>query len=357
MNVISASMLLLGAVAIPHIAFAAQTSGTRFEHKDWQLVCDNTGTCRAAGYQAEDEKPAVSLMLVRSAGARQDVTGQVQLGSYEESDSALSEGVSELAISANGRRIGEASYTESDAFTVPRAALPALMAALQQSSGVTFSSGKKAWKLSTTGASAVLLKMDEVQGRIGTVGAIVRKGTRSEEGVPKPVPAPVIIAAPVSKDSKEVVLAPVQRIALLKELRRVTSAEDCSGLHGALSDQQEPELALHRLSATRLVASVGCELGAYNESSRFWVINAAPPFAPVIAADYASDYEDGEITSAHKGRGLGDCWSAHAWTWDGTRFVKTGASTSGMCRLVAAGGAWSLPTYVATVRKPGAKAR
>ena len=28
--------------------------GVSFSHKDWELACDNTLTCRAAGYSAEE---------------------------------------------------------------------------------------------------------------------------------------------------------------------------------------------------------------------------------------------------------------------------------------------------------------
>ena len=36
-------------LAAPGIALAH--SGIHFNHGDWELACDNTGTCRAAGYQ------------------------------------------------------------------------------------------------------------------------------------------------------------------------------------------------------------------------------------------------------------------------------------------------------------------
>lgn len=29
--------------------------GLYFRHQDWELACDNTGVCRAAGYQADDD--------------------------------------------------------------------------------------------------------------------------------------------------------------------------------------------------------------------------------------------------------------------------------------------------------------
>ena len=29
--------------------------GLYFQHQDWELACDNTGICRAAGYQTDDD--------------------------------------------------------------------------------------------------------------------------------------------------------------------------------------------------------------------------------------------------------------------------------------------------------------
>jgi hypothetical protein len=45
--------------------------GFSFAHKDWELACDNTGTCRAAGYGATMGE--VSVLLTRNAGAAQHV--------------------------------------------------------------------------------------------------------------------------------------------------------------------------------------------------------------------------------------------------------------------------------------------
>ena len=50
-----------------------------------------------------------------------------------------------------------------------------------------------------------------------------------------------------------------------------------------------------------------------------------------------------------KGRGLGDCWSADEWAWDGHAFVHTRQATTGMCKYVVLGGAWDFPTIVADV--------
>lgn len=45
---------------------AAPPRGFSFAYKDWEVACDNTGTCRAAGYGATMGE--VSVLLTRSAG-------------------------------------------------------------------------------------------------------------------------------------------------------------------------------------------------------------------------------------------------------------------------------------------------
>ena len=38
------------------------------------------------------------------------------------------------------------------------------------------------------------------------------------------------------------------------------------------------------------------------------------------------------------------------WTWEGNGFGHTASSSTGMCRLLAAGGGWKLPTLLTDVR-------
>ena len=348
-----AIMLLSGASALPGLGLAADKAGVSFSHKDWELACDNTGTCRAAGYQVDGAEPAVSLLLVRDAGAKQAVSARVQLGSYAPGDVALAANVKQLALKSGARTLGTIDLVPgAQSSPLSGAALAALVPALLQSSSVIFSSGKHNWTLSTAGASAVLLKMDEAQGRIGTVGALVRKGGKPENEVSKPTAAPVIAAAAVPRENRQdIVLAPGQRGDLLQALRQVASRDDCPGMYPSAGQQAADDLHVHRLSPDKLLASMVCETYAYNQSVMFWVINPQAPFAPVRAGGDASGYSGGEISASHKGRGLGDCWSSSVHTWDGKQFVWTKESTTGMCRLVAPGGAWELPTYVTTVRK------
>lgn len=53
-------------------------SSVSFAHHDWSLACDNTRTCRAAGYQSDDEQLPVSVLHTRKAGLQQPVTARLK---------------------------------------------------------------------------------------------------------------------------------------------------------------------------------------------------------------------------------------------------------------------------------------
>ena len=51
-----------------------------FTHGQWEISCDNTGTCRAAGYKANDEgDTSISILFTRTAGANAQVEGKLNL--------------------------------------------------------------------------------------------------------------------------------------------------------------------------------------------------------------------------------------------------------------------------------------
>ena len=55
-------------------------TGNYFMHKDWELACDNTGMCRAVGYQSDAQfGHPVSLLISRPAGAGSAVLSQIQV--------------------------------------------------------------------------------------------------------------------------------------------------------------------------------------------------------------------------------------------------------------------------------------
>src|SRR5689334_9030422 len=88
-------------------ALAAEPGGLSFSHLDWELACDNTRTCRAAGYQGDDEELPVSVLLTRQAGPGQSVTGQVQID-FGQDEARLNKAPAtlNLAMRVNGQSHG-----------------------------------------------------------------------------------------------------------------------------------------------------------------------------------------------------------------------------------------------------------
>lgn len=329
---------------------AAPPEGESFSHGDWEVVCDNTRTCRVAGYPSEENLGTVSVLFTRKAGAGTAVTGRVMLGGgWDDEDFKLPASF-KLALWIDGRAQGSVPMTnQSREAALSAAQVAALLAALTRDSTIEFRAPNYIWPLSDRGASAVLLKMDELQGRIGTVGALRRKGKASEAKVLPPVPAPVVRAvAPVTPLPGDARFAEQHEDAIRAALKKVTSEDDCMDLYDA---ERQESLEVVRLSKAKLLVSTRCWLAAYNAGSGYWVIDDKPPYRPELVTESGTDYDAGTISSGQKGRGIGDCWGTEEWTWDGTGFVHTSSASSGQCKGFA-GGAWTLPTLVTDVVKP-----
>ncbi|MEW6022261.1 MAG: DUF1176 domain-containing protein [Pseudomonadota bacterium] len=351
----------LSLLANPRPAGAADLPKLQFSHGDWEIACDNTRTCRAAGYyigrSGEDEGGpdplAVSVLLTRKAGPNAPVQGEVQFGTYldEETAKSLPKTLAPT-MKINGKSLGKIAVPESDwTVDLTPSQTQALLAALTRVSEIAWSDGPHTWRLSGAGAAAVLLKMDEFQGRIGTPGAVMRKGAKPESSVLPALATPVVKVPAL--DDKAIDL-PKNRLAALRTALQVNE-DTCT--ESVDSDGTPAPITVSSLSGGKLLASMLCWRAAYNEGDAYWVVNASPPYAPQLVTTSGSGYQQGTISASHKGRGLGDCWSFEAWTWDGRRFVQTSEGDTGDCRLVAPGGAWQLPVLVTDVYPPktGAK--
>jgi hypothetical protein len=84
------------------------------------------------------------------------------------------------------------------------------------------------------------------------------------------------------------------------------------------------------------------------------LINGKPPFKLDLitsnGAEYYVDKHMGTISENQKGRGIGDCWSYSSYVWTGKTFDLSSEGTTGLCRVIAGGGAWQLPTFVSKVK-------
>ncbi len=311
-----------------------------FIHNDWEVVCDNTRTCRAVGYhhRDDDDTQGVTVLLERAAGPGQPVTAALMLTTYNQQFWVPE--VGGVAMHVDGRPLGQVRI-DGDAMqgALTAAQTQALVTAVAGTGNVQWRDGIHTWTLSGSGAAAVLLKMDEAQGRIGTPGALLRKGARAESSVPAAPPMPEVSAAPV--DEAEAKLLPAARSALLRELAGTLGEGDCEALN-------PQAISVRRLSPGKLLVFGTCWAGAAGQGIAYWVAHGTAPFKPVLVTTDGSDYRAGTIFAS---RSMLGCWENTERVWDGRRFTRTLEASSGRCPSIGFGSTWSLPTYVTRVTR------
>jgi len=293
--------------------------------------------------------PNASVLLTRQAGPNQPVIAELQLAQTEDDNATPASLQMTIGRRAFGtirmdrdNRIGKLSPEQTAAFLN---ALPKDDA----NDAIAWSAGTVRWGISKMGANAVLLKMDEFQGRLGTPGALIRKGNQPESSVLPALPRPVVVSPHIKPSLPQPTLSNAQTRNLLAELRKSVKEGDCDRLTPESGEQ--PDIRLEALSDKAMLVSATCWVGAYNTGDGYWVANRNAPHTPRFITASANDHEDGVLSGFQKGRGIGDCIAAETWTWDGHTFVHTSATTTGMCRQFAAGGAWDFPTLVSEVRR------
>ena len=330
---------------IPH-TFAQNIQPMSFDHGEWELVCSNTGTCRAAGYQSdnhENVQPA-SILMTRKAGMNEPVQVEYALALYEDE-----EVTGPIYLFLNNQNYGVVS-TKDDPFNGQLNAkqTQALVQMSHRQVKIEFKNQHQTWLVSDEGMTAVLLKMDDFQKRLGTTEALVRKGQRSEQQVLKAQPkllvkriqtdeAPYLELDESSPQYKHV-------LALLMDAKPqpVDEYDSCEGVYDSEQDKLSlGTIYLYKLSHQKVLATALCWRGAYNEGYGAWVLNDSLKGPATFVTDRVSGVLSGELLSAQKGRGLGDCWSHDQWIWNGQQFIHTQESWSGACKGFL-GGAWDL---------------
>ena len=73
------TILFLSCLLAATAQAAPNFPGLRTQLGDWDTVCDNTGTCRVAGYHNDGSDNAVSVLFTRPAGKNAATTAQIQI--------------------------------------------------------------------------------------------------------------------------------------------------------------------------------------------------------------------------------------------------------------------------------------
>lgn len=330
------------ALVISQNTLATQIAeAVNFSHKDWDLTCDNTLTCRAAGYSSDATDPAATVLITREAGIATPVTNEVMLADYDGEAEQKNPGTPILLLDKKSQ--GPLSAVDDDSWEMSDAQFSAFKQALQRDTAISFKDNTNEYLFSGAGSSAVLLKMDDVQGRIGTPDALIKKGTASEASIKPAIEVPVIVKAPVTDTQSRDMTA--EETALIKSriLELKSTATDCD--EELLAETWQ----IASLDSEQSLVTVPCWRAAYNSGDMYFVIRNDMSVPPELVTDSATDYQDGQLSFSMKGRGLGDCWSYQQWVWDGKQFIASSSGNTGRCRLIRAGGSWNIPELVTRI--------
>ena len=330
---------------LPVAAMATSIKGIGEIYQDWDLICDNTGTCRMAGYQDESSDP-VSILFTRAAGENATVEGKLTILPFGEADRDVQVG-QDIEIWLNGKSLGKVKHISDDApDKLTEEQTKALLNGLKKESEIRLTYGKTTLKVSDKGAAAAMLKMDEFQQRLNTPSALIRQG-QEKHAVLAPQAAPKVEAVSVNnRKTIELKRGEKQFNHVLALLRKANSCDD--------EDITSQDITLYPLTQNKVLAEALCVRGAYQGTNYYAVLdNKLSKVEQVLAEQYnRAEYDEKQgyafVRGTYKGRGVGDCWSSQDAVWNGKIFIRTSEWTTGSCKGFP-GGAWQLPTFVSDI--------
>lgn len=281
--------------------------------RDWTVTCGNDGACTAFGGV---ESGTGWLRIVMPAGPEAEPV--VDLGMGMDADSLAP------TVTIDGRAYG--LDVADGVARVSADQARALIAALAGGRSATVGSGDEAMTLSVSGVSAALLWIDERQGRLDTVTALIRKGDAPASTVPAAPALPMVSAAPA-----------VAQTGMKNGTQLPDAVEDLARVKDCRADTDfNPDFQYatqhYRLAADTVLWGVPCFMGAYNTGYLYVLTDSAgasprlvslPTTGEAMETPINPDYDPAtrRLEAFGKGRGIGDCGTVHQWIWTGQEFV------------------------------------
>lgn len=281
--------------------------------QDWTVSCDNMRYC-AAQATHDDSFAGNAWVVLMSRDADAPMDPVVTLSpAFDVPDGParvrFDNMLSEFGITEVGDLVGD-----------PTLFLRAMAKARQ--ADIVDADGKVIGSLAVNGASAALRWMDDRQKRVGTVSALIARGSKPNSAMP-PLPG-----LPEIKTPKRSMAAPTKLNS--GQIDRIKEQADCFDAY------HEDEF--FRLDEAHSLGLIACGTGAYQGFSVAVLINedgtwsrapieqATPLWeganvwyaASLTTAEYAPEIH--LLSSYAKGRGLGDYGMSAAWVWDGEVF-------------------------------------
>lgn len=319
-------------VMIAAAAAAAQPAKLH-TYKDWIVGCDNVRACQANALEAQaGNDDFLALTINRGPRPAERATLNVPLPGKTPVGGTFS-------LRVDGAVVATFPARAKDSAALPLSG--ALLAAVRKGRQVTLvdPDGKAVGGSSLAGLAAALRFVDDQQGRVNTVGALVATGPKPDAAVPAAPAAPLIVTPEPSPKPPRTL-----SVAVATQLIGPDNAS-CDYATGKV----EPKA--YRLDAGHSLVLIDhpCGNGAYNFFTGVYVLDETGPARPArfdqpFGMGESSSADSGDLTnggwdpktrrlsSYEKGRGLGDCGSAESFVWDGQRFRLIEQSEMGECR-------------------------
>ena len=310
---------VLSLLLLPTLTWAAEEVPQYTEIKNWLVVCDNTRHCTAISAEEDQENAPLSLRIDRDAGPER--VAQVSIAIFGEvTDKPLLDGKPLKSTLEKGTGDNANRWMANG----PQAL--ALIDELRNGSSLSMNNQGEEGSTSLDGFSASLLLVDSVQERVGTQGALLKRGSKPDSSVPAAPLAPQL--APFNK-AKALSEAEQKRIgdAVLKATR-----DDWDADHDA---DENPGVSVAALNDSTVLVIIQTSCAAYNCNYALYQTSPTNPeqaelldvdeFPGEDMADELTGYvayspDTGVLTSYDKGRGIGDCGASQSWRYDGKGF-------------------------------------
>jgi hypothetical protein len=331
---LAATLALLAAAP----AVGAAEHGTKV-FRDWVAGCDNLRQCTALSLPGETAETISYLRLVRPGDP--DAAASLSLNLR---DTGLKKQFA-ARLSVDGAPFrslpGTSVDGESGEIELPAADGEALIAAARKGARLEIAVDDKRYALSLAGAVAALLWIDEQQGRLGTVTALIRKGDKPATSLAAAPAMPILPPRPTTGQPALSKPAGQKLAAELRAHLKRTAPDECSDVEEGSSDSD----SVWPLGSRSQLVALLCYRGAYNSGSGYWIVEpgklaaarrvafptpAGKPQTELVNSSY--DPASGMIDFFSKGRGPADCGSAGIYVWTGAGFALASWSEMSVCR-------------------------
>ncbi|OXI40122.1 hypothetical protein CFB49_18675 [Burkholderia sp. AU17457] len=329
------------------------------EFKSWSVVCDNGNRCIAESHadDIDDARTGLVLRVTRDAGPDAQPSLDLYASAPVDLRTARVDGRPFDAMPAQWHAFGDKTDDVARPFRIRTndpATVAAWLAAARNAQLLSFGDPASAPTARTplSGLNAALLLIDDTQGRVGTVTALLRPGTKPASSVPAaPTLPPAVTPAPPPASA----LSAAEQRPLVDAVLAKFGAD----VKQCAADVEDEMSASDRRKASRAVAissdealvAIPCQTSSlYNHTDLWYRVRRTAPYSPTAmnfgenanagldSASFANELTDAgydpasaTLSSKVRLRSAGDCGSIASWIFDGRRFMLDDIATHGAC--------------------------